>query len=151
MAIVSAREAFHELVTTDAQMRALLGEKAPGRARWAWGWIAAEAEPAAFPQATFHLVTGELLGRDPRTLVMHQDAQLVTNLWAWPGDEASSQGIAFLEQVDQRLVELCGDGNVTVHPFNGVRVSYRAGDVRDFPDAPNAPVRISRPIFMGVS
>lgn len=146
-AVVSAREALHELLSTDAGMLNLLGEKAPGRARVDWGWISEESEAETFPRFTFHLTAGDLLGRDPVTGDAFEDARVMGNMWAWPGPVGNKQGIAHLEKIDLRLRDLCED---TRHVHQGVSIWYRLGTIADFPAEPGRPIRIARPIIMGI-
>lgn len=147
MAIVSVRHAFHDLIALDATMQDLLGLKQPGFARVRYGWVAAVIEEAAFPAMTYYLTGDDQLGEDGRTGKHYVDGELLATIWVFDGKKAR-QGIAHAEAIDARLLELCRD---KWSVFQGARIHWNVGSVRDYPDEPGAPIRIARPIFAGVN
>lgn len=144
--MISAREAFETLIANDPTMKAAVGLDPAGFTKIRWGWIRDRADQGAFPQITFHMTTDDQLGTDPRTNEEHQDATLMVQIWSWPGN-GPDNGIVKAEEIDQALVALCND---RYHTFDGTRIHYDVGAARDYPDEPDAPVRIGRPITMGI-
>lgn len=148
MADFSVRRAFHDLVANDATLAGLLTPSGGGTPRVRWGWVRDVTAPAAFPQLTFHLISDERLGTvDPRTGAEHFGATVMATIWTWPGNASEGRGIVAAEQIDAALRELF-DGKW--RSYDGVRVYCTVGPARDYPDEPDAPVRIGRPITMGV-
>lgn len=145
--MISAREAFETLIGNDAGMQAAVGTDSAGLTRIRWGWIEAESQPGSFPQITYHATTDQHLGTDPNTGNAHQDAQLMVQIWVWPGN-GPDRGIIKAEEIDRALVALCND---RYHTFGGQRIHYDVGPARDYPDEPDAPLRIGRPINMGIA
>lgn len=132
--------AFYARAASDPELVTLLGAKPSGAARLFPGWPPDPWTESDFPRATYFAAV------DVRQRPGHADVQLQTDSWVWPS--GAQGGLSRVIAIDERLLALFDE---QVWEYDDQRLYARAGVARDYPAAPNEPLRRLRMFAVSVN